>query len=141
MTEADALEAISKRWVDEWTARQPLVPFALQNTTLRSPTLERFATVVIGSTTPRQLTQGPIGSRRFQHRGSIVVRLHGPLDAGGRDLALLAGDVRAVLASQTIAGSAGSEPVHTSEAASAPGKLNAWYTLTLTIPFEYYDRR
>lgn len=140
MTDAEAIEAIAQRWTSEWKIRQPSIPFALQNEAFRTQDVEAFATVTIGNTTPKQLTQGPIGTRLFQYRGVINAKLYGPLDVGGQQLAVLAGDVRGALASQTIGGGPSMIPLHTFAASTVPGKEGRWATLLVAVPFEWHDR-
>jgi hypothetical protein len=140
VTEAQAKEAISVRWAAAWAALRPGVLFVLGNEAATPPAAAAlFAAVAFGAITERQLTQGLPGARRFEYRGTISVRLYGPLDAGESQLASAAGDVRSALASQTIAGPAGQALV-TWSASSVTAKLGAWWTCTLAVPFRFYDR-
>ncbi|MDQ1446817.1 MAG: hypothetical protein QOI20_3281 [Acidimicrobiaceae bacterium] len=140
MTEAEAIEAISERWRSGWEQAHPEIPYALHNEAFRPQDASAAATVTFGPLVARQLTQGPIGARLFEYRGVINVKLYGPLDAGARQLAMLAGDVRAIFASQTIGGAPGVEPVYSAAAGSVPGKEGKWATLLVPVPFDFTGR-
>lgn len=139
MTEAQAKEALAARWDAAWPAASSpaSVPFTLANEAFTPPaSAALFAALWHGGLAERQLTMGPIGARRFEYRGALNVRLFGPVDDGEARLATLAVAVRTVLASQTIGGA-----LWTAGAASAPARLGAWWTVTLTVPYRFYDRR
>jgi len=142
VSEADAIEVICAQFAASWTISQPAVPFALGNEALPASGLAQFAALSFGSLASKQITQGPIGGRRFEHRGSVMVKLFGAIDAGDAPLARLMASVKTALDSQILAGSPTSEGVQTYAANTpAPQKQGAWYTRVVTIPFVYYETR
>jgi hypothetical protein len=141
MTEAQAKIAISGRWVTAWAAAAPGAPLALGNEAATPPAgAGLFSALSFGPLQERQLTQGPAGSRRFEARGTVVVRLFGPVDKGVNQLAELAAAVRTALASQSIVVS-GTEAVVLWSGAAVEAKQGGWWTNTVTVPFRFYDRR
>lgn len=136
MTEAQAKEAISSAWLAAWAVASPGAPVALGNELATPPAgAGLFSALSFGQLVEKQLTMGPVGSRRFETRGTVMVRLFGPLEQGEKQLADLALAVRAALASQTIAG----HPLIGSAASSVSAKQGSWWTNTVTVPFRFYD--
>ncbi len=137
MNEAQAKEAISARWGAAWGTSQPGVPFALGNEAATPPAAASlFAALSFGPLVERQLTMGPPPSRRFEYRGTITVRLFGPLDAGESQLATLADAARAALASQTIPAPGTLIGMSSS---SVTAKQGSWWTNTIAVAFRFYD--
>lgn len=142
MTEAEAIETICARFSTSWGSTQPGVKFALGNEALPAAGEVQFAALSFGNLTSKQITQGPEGSRRFEHRGSVMVKLFGALDAGDAPLATLFASVKTALDSQNLGGSSSVQPLQTYAAsAPAPQKQGAWYTRVVSIPFVYYETR
>lgn len=140
MTEDQALEAIALRWKASWEVLQPLVPFVLGNEAFKPQGLASYAHLQLqGPIATRQVTQGPVGSRKFERRGTITVTLYGALDAGEAPLSKLLKDVHASLESQTIVGASGT--VYMGASSSTPAKLRSWYTRLVAIPFTFYQVR
>lgn len=139
MTEAEAIEAICVRWKASWEASQPTVPYALPNESFRSQDATRYAEVSFGPIQSRQITQGPIGGRRFERRGIVNVKLATELDAGENPIALLAGSVRTALEAQQIGGSSTVEPVQTFSASSQRAKQGGWWTEVVSVPFVFWE--
>jgi hypothetical protein len=141
VTEAEAIETICAQFTTSWSASQPSVPFALGNEALPAAGLAQFAALSFGNLASKQITQGAPGSRRFEHRGSVMVKLFGALDAGDAPLATLMASVKTALDSQNL-GTADQQPLQTYAASSpAPQKQGAWYMRVVSIPFVYYETR
>lgn len=142
MTEEQAIEALTQRWVDTWPALQPSVPYAF-----RGETIDAAATwvrVTFRGLTREQATMGPVGGRRFEDRGLIFVQLFADVGTGDRLLARLAGSVREVYEARTI----GSEELVTFAAARQPGgdrdsRLSdgRWEMAVVTIPYWFDEQR
>ena len=140
MTEAQAIETLAARWKASWEALQPTVPYALGNEAQPTAGVVTFANMMLsGPIATRQLTQGPIGSRKFERRGAVAVKLFGSVDVGDSTLALLVGDVKTTLESQPL-GNAG-DLLYTSSCATTAAKQGSWYTRMVTIPFTFYETR
>lgn len=114
-------EAISKAFIDGWTAALPEIPFALENES--RPSADAFAQLTIQLTTARQMTQGAIGTRRRQTYGWINVKLWSPANLGvvappiqdgrGPRSADMAAVVAGIFGETTIASPSGGEPIVT----------------------------
>lgn len=135
MTEAQALEQLTQRWIDAWPALQPTVKFIFDGETADAE--DTYAHVSFIHTTRSQATLGSEGARKFESRGQIFVRLFGPVNRGVAHLAALADDVRKVYESRrlhedltTYAGSSREVP--------SDGK---WMQRTVAIPFLYFELR
>jgi hypothetical protein len=142
LTEADAIELLSARWVAQWGALQPGVPYALENEGFRS-SLPAWALVFFRHTTSRQMTMGPPGGRRFERKGNIIVLLFGAIDVGRQPLSLLVADVRTVFEAKRL--NLVSDPLWTYAATSVEGGKNGkttdgeWFQQNVTIPFMYTE--
>lgn len=100
MTEAQALEALTQRWIDTWPGLQPTVPYYFEGETHDSAAT--WVRITFRPAVRVQATMGPSGGRRFEERGVIFVQLFLDIGLGVKPLATLAGSVRAVYESRTI---------------------------------------
>ncbi len=140
MNRAEAEEAILERWDSSWSSLQPAIPFTFDNEEFEG--VDQWARVTIRPSSSRQVTMGPVGSRRFERRGNIFVQLFGPIDVGSKPLALLSADVRTALESRSIAGVGGGEPVSTYAANEQDvGTDGRWYIVVLSVAFSYHETR
>lgn len=105
MTEEQAIQAIYKRWSDNWPTLQPTVPFSFTNEGFASVTSFAHVRVQHGPTSQR--TQGQTPYRKFERTGQIVVDLFGPVDVGRGELSRLAGSVRTIFEGVSIVHSGG----------------------------------
>lgn len=135
MTEAEALEVMTKRWVDAWPALRPTVPFTFDGEPFEAA--DAWARVTFVHTVRAQVTMGTEGARKFESRGNIFVQLFGPVGVGVKQLAELADDVRKVYEGRrlhadltTYAGSSRESP--------SDGR---WMQRTVVIPFTYEELR
>lgn len=142
MTEAEAVEAICARWVAAWASLQPTVPYALPNEALPTAGLATFVNVTFGAIASKQISQGAIGSRMFERRGVVNVKLFGAVDAGEAPLATLMGSVRDALESREVgAGDLGSVQTFAVSTPTPPTRAQGWYTKTAAVPFRFFERR
>lgn len=141
MTEAQAIELIAERWAASWG---PTPPYGFDNEAFRSLD-PQWARVTVQHTTSMQLTHGPIGGRRFEYRGNIVVQLFGDVDAGRAGVSTLVEAVKVALDSQSLGGSPSVEPLTTYAATTRETQSKAtegkWYQLNVIVPFVYYAYR
>ena len=135
MTEAEAIEAITQRWIDAWPGLQPAVPYTFTNEAFDA--VDNWARVTVLHTSRVQVTAGAAGSRKFEVTGRIQVQLFGSLDVGERSLALMAGHVRTVLEGRRIG-----DDVVTHAAASRETTTDGrWAMKIVSVPFRYHDTR
>ena len=92
MTESDAIELIESTFATGWTTAQPDIPFALENDPL--PSSDAFVQLTVTLTTSQDTTQGPIGTKRVQYNGWIVVKTWTPAGTGRALASQLADTVR-----------------------------------------------
>lgn len=139
MTEAQAIEAISELVVAQWAVVSSNLPIALDNEAL--PAVDSFAQLTIKHAVSRQMTQGAIGTRRFERRGIIFVKLWGPVDAGRRGLSAFSDGIRAFLGSTSINAGGDPEPITTLDALPQEAGVDGrWFMLVVQVPFRYYSR-
>jgi hypothetical protein len=102
VTEAQAIEALTQRWIDAWPgATSPsTVPYTFRGETFDA--VATWARVTFRPLVRVQATMGPVGGRRFEDRGQIFVQLFADIGTGDLLLAQLAGAVRTVYESRTI---------------------------------------
>lgn len=139
MTEAQAVEAVLEAWKAGWAALHPAdVPYTEDNEAFTAPTT--WARITIVHSFRQQITLGPIGSRRYEHRGQIAVQLFGDIDRGRLQLSTLADDVRKVL--EGVAILVGSEALDTYGGTTREQPTDGrWNQSTVVIPFKYYEVR
>jgi hypothetical protein len=136
MTEAEALEVMTQRWLDAWRDDlQPDVPFTFDGEVFDSAAV--WARVTFVHTVRRQATMGSDGARKFESRGSIFVQLFGPVGVGVKQLAELADDVRTVFEGRRLA-----EELTTYAGSSRESTGGGrWMQKTVIIPFVYEELR
>lgn len=118
------------------------MPFVLGNDAYPSQGVARFAAVGFGPLARKRMTQGE--NPKIQCRGTVMVKLFGPVDTGEAATLLLSVDVRAALEDRTItiAGSGSQRDVNLWTAPSTvSAKQGSWWTRLVTIPFTFYEQR
>lgn len=143
MTEAQAIEAMTQRWIDAWPGLQPSVPYTFRGEAMDAA--PAWARVTFRPSLRLQATLGR--PARFEDRGTIFVQLFS--DVGGGELALvtLAESVRAVYESRTI----GSEELVTFAATRRFGGDDGrggtvvddgrWIMSVMTIPYWFDEQK
>lgn len=130
MTEAEAEEAIKQRWIAEWSAAQPTVPFTLDNESFDS--VANWARLTIIPTTRAQTTMG--ANAKHETRGQIMVQLFGAADTGGAGLAGLCDAVRTIFERKRFGSPA---VIVTYEGASrGPTTDGRWYMRVVSVAFD-----
>ena len=135
MTEAQALEALTQRWITAWPALNPLVPFGFDGEV--SDSADVYARISFVHTTRQQQTMGSEGARKWESRGYVFVQLFGAVNAGVKPLAELADDVRTVYEGRRLADELTTYAGSTRESPSD----GRWMIRTITIPFAYEELR
>ena len=139
MTEAQAVEAILETWKAGWDILHPAdCPVTFENEAFTS--VSQWARVTIVHTDRRQMTLGPVGSRRFETRGRVAIQLFADLDQGIGRTATLNGDARAVLEGKTIV--VGNENVALFGGATTNLPTDGrWSMSVVNVPFFYTEVR
>jgi len=142
MTEAQALELLTQRWIDTWPGLQPAVPYAFEGESHDSaPTWVR---VTFRPAVRVQATIGPPGSRRFEDRGLIFVQIFVDIGLGVKPIADLSVSIREVYEARTI----GSQELVTYAATRRTGGERdprptdgRWSMAIVTIPYWFDEQR
>jgi hypothetical protein len=103
VTEAQAMESMTQRWLDAWPGLQPGVPYTFKGELFEA--VSAWARITFRPTVRKQATMGPAGGRRFEDRGVIFVQLFVDAFVGEARLVELADSVREVYESRTIGAS------------------------------------
>jgi hypothetical protein len=135
MTEAQAIEAITQRWITAWPALQPLVPYTFENEAYLA--VDTWVRVTLVHAAREQATMGSTGNRRFEARGAILVQLFGAVDVGRRPLAQLADSVRSVFEGQRI----GTEITTYGGSTRELPTDGRWARSSVSIPVWYDEQR
>lgn len=138
MTEAQAIELIDAAFVAAWPVASGGLPLVLENEALS--TAPSFGMLTIKHTVSQQISQGGTGTRRFERRGWIYVKLWVSTDVGRKGFSALADAVRGILEAQSLSSPPG-EPVTidaglTQEIGVGPD--GAYYTGVVQLPFRFY---
>jgi len=141
MTEAEARERISARFDTQWPVEAGDVPFMLDNE--RAVTGDAFASLSIRFTTGAgQLTAGPAGTRLWERRGVLYMRIWTPGDQGASGGSALCDAARRVFEGESLYAPAGGEPVTIEAGDTQPGLIDGrWWMSTVVFRFRYYQTR
>jgi hypothetical protein len=142
VTETEALEALTQRWIDTWPGLQPSVPYCFEGETIDAAAT--WVRVTFRGAVRVQATLGPEGGRRFEDRGTIMVQVFVDVGLGVKTAAALAGSVRTVYESRTI----GSSELVTYAATRRTGGERdprqtdgRWSMSVVTIPYWFDEQR
>lgn len=134
MTEAQAIEALTQRWIDAWPGLSA-VPYTFDNEIADSA--DSYVRVSFVHTVRAQQTMGSDGGRKFESRGYIFVQLFGPVNVGMKTLAELADKARSVYEGRRLA-----EELTTYAGSTRESPTDGrWAMRTITIPFAYEELR
>lgn len=137
MKQSEATELLDEKLRTDWTVAHPTVPYALNNETFR-PAARPFAVFIVAAVTPEQRSMGPVGTRRFEYKGTFVAQLFGEIDAGTKQVDLLVDTVRAIFQSKHF-GTAG-DPMWTKAAAvSNPVQRDGLHMVVVQVPFVFFN--
>ena len=141
MTEAEARELISARFAARWPVETGDVPFMLDNE--RAVSGDVFASASIRFTTGAgQLTAGATGTRLWERRGAIYVRIWTPGNNGAAGGSALCDAARRVLEGESLYLLGGGEPVTIEAGDTQPGMTDGrWWMSTVVFRFRYYETR
>lgn len=145
MTEEQAVEAITQRWITGWDALNPIaeigvVPYTFEGETATAEAY--WARVTIIHTSARQITVGGTGTRRIERMGRVWVQLFADLDRGRQLVSRMADAARSVIELQRLVVAGDDEPVviysATTNEVDTEGR---WVRSTINAPFVYYQTR
>jgi len=98
MTEAQAIEAMTQRWIDAWPTASSSVPYTFRGETFDA--VPKWARVTFRPTLRVQATMGR--PARYEDRGVIFVQLFADVGLGEKPLVEMAGCVRTVFESLAL---------------------------------------
>lgn len=137
MKHSEAVELLDQRLRTVWAVSNPTVPYALNNETFR-PTVRPFAVFIVAGVTSEQRSMGPVGSRRFEYRGTFVAQLFGEIDKGTQELDLLVDGVRSAF--QSLHLSSAGDPLWTKAATTTnPVQRDGLSMIVVTIPVVWFN--
>lgn len=141
MTELEARQLVEARFAARWPIESADVPFMIDNE--RAVTGDRFASLSIrGTTGAGQLTTGPEGTRLFERRGAIYVRIWTPQGEGPAGGAALCDAARRVLEGRALTlPTGGHDLVIEAGDSQAPMLDRRWWMSTVVFRFRYYETR
>lgn len=145
MTEAQAIEALTQRWIDAWPGLQPAAPYTFKGEIFDA--VSTWARVTFRPTLRRQATLGPEGGRRFEDRGAIFVQLFVDGAVGEAPMAALADSVREVYEAREIGSSELVTYAATRRAGGDDGRGGTvvddgrWTMSVVTIPYWFDQQR
>lgn len=141
MTEAQALELVSQRFLDRWPIEAPGVPGYLDGET--QPSADSFACCSVqyfegGS---RQMTMGQ--HPRIERRGRIWIKLWTPdVDGGRAKAATLADAARKVFERVRLTLSPTDEGLICEAGSSSTTATDGrWFMSAVTVPFRFYEQQ
>jgi hypothetical protein len=144
VTEAQAIELISRTFVAGWKAARPDVPFAIENEPgeLPSAGAVNFAYLTVVPTTNESLTSGEAGTRLVGRNGWIQVKLWVPAGDRTAGAYALAEVVRRIFELRNLIGPGGGESLDTRASSTQPiGTDGRWFMLLVRTPFTYFETK
>lgn len=144
MTEAEAVEALTQRWIDAWTAATApaTIPYAFEGETIDAAAT--WVRVTFRGAARVQATMGPVNGRRFEDRGTIFVQIFVDIGLGARTAATIAGAVRTVYEGRTIGSSelVTYAATHRTGGERDPRQTDGrWSMSVVTIPYWFDETR
>lgn len=150
MTEAQAIQAISKVFASGWTIAQPTVPFAIENEfggalpTIPPATADRFAFMRVVTTTSNQATAGGVGERLVERNGWIRVKFWVPAGERTDGVWVLIEAAKGILEMKDIAGPPGDDETidtFTGSVSDTDDGDGRWFTKLLSVPYTFYETK
>lgn len=142
MTEVEALEALTQRWIDAWPTLEPQVPYAFEGEAVDAAAT--WIRVTFRPAARVQATMGPPGGCRFEDRGLIFVQTFVDVGLGVKRQAELASAVREVYERREV----GSPELVTFAATRRSGgerdprqSDGRWSMSVITIPYWFDEQR
>lgn len=133
MTEPQAYEALTQRWIDIWPGLQPDTPYTFRGETFDA--VATWARVTFVRTGRVQATMG--SSARYEDRGLIRVDLFADIDGGAAPLAELRQSVIDTYETLDLSGLL----TFAAQPAGAPIDEGRWLIDTVTIPYWFDEQR
>lgn len=140
MTEQQAIEALAQQWDAEFPVLYPGIPAMLRNEA--GPDSGTWVRVTMEHTSSRQISSGPVGSRRYERRGNVMVQVFAPVDQGDHALAGYCDGIRSFLEGTelTVSGADGALNVHSGRTQEMT-EDGTWCGKVIVLPFTYYETR
>ena len=85
---------IYDKFILDWTAEAPLIPFSLDNAEFVEPESDAWVRTVVRNIVSNQDSLGPVGIRKFLREGSVFTQVFVPINTGLAEADRLAEIVR-----------------------------------------------
>ena len=102
MTEAQAVEAMWERASSQWASATGLGDGTLVLENEAIPESGTFAQLSLGAVDTQPLTAGEAGTRKYEARGLLMLKIWTPVNAGRAALSTLADAVRSIFSGQVL---------------------------------------
>lgn len=136
MKQSEATELLDDMLRTQWFPATSVV-YALNNETFR-PAARPFAVFILAGVTSEQRSMGPVGTRRFEYKGTFVAQLFGEIDKGTREIDLLVDSVRSIFASKHL--STAGDPMWTKAAsATNPIARDGLSMVVVSVPVLWFN--
>lgn len=100
-TQNEARERIYQTFVDEWSAT-PVARVTYDNEAFDPPANLSWVRLTVRHTGSAQESLGPVGRRKFERIGSVIVQCFTPLDTGAAGADTLAQAARTIFEGRTL---------------------------------------
>ncbi len=127
-TQSQAKEAIYGAFKSGWSN-----PYYFDNEVVETED-GNWARLTVRHSTSNQETLGPVGNRKFQRNGNVIVQLFTKLGEATDDVDSLSATIRAIFEGKTISG-VNFSSVNVREI----GPSGAWYQTNIEAPFNYTE--
>lgn len=128
-TQSQAKEAIYQALKDTWSS----TPFYFDNEVTEDE-VGNWVRLSVRHSISQQHTLGPVGSRKFQRSGSVIIQLFTLLGTATDEVDTLASALRSIYEGKTINGVSFS-----SVGVRELGPSGAWYQTNIEAPFNYTE--
>lgn len=145
MTETDAVDALTQRWITAFDALNPLsgigsVSYCFEGEPTVAPS--HWIRVTVLHSSARQVSAGGTGTRRFERRGNVFVQMFADLERGRRDLGVMADAARSVFEGQRVSVVGDDEPIVVYAGQTREVETDGrWVRSSVVFPFVYYQTR
>lgn len=136
-----ARDAIEARWITSWATtthytfeNEKSVPPEAVAASAFALDVGAWCRVVVRNTVSAQETLGPVGARKFERQGDIMIQVFVPVDMGTAHADTLAMAARAVFEGTKFSGVSCYAGL-----VREIGPDGRWFQVNVTIPFTYYE--
>lgn len=129
-TQAQARETIYGAFKSEWADR---APYYFDNEVVNTETGD-WVRLTVRHQVSAQETLGPVGNRKFQRNGTIIIQLFTKLGSATEEVDTLSSVIRAIYEGKTLQG-----VNFNSVTVREIGPSGSWYQTNIEAPFNYTE--